>query len=844
MNISRGIKRNVKKVVKKSAPAIDLIFALSPVRKASVKAAHILVNRYGNRNLSNNKTGLLNYIGPWKYMLDSPKTYKLAKRKTYVSGWFVPNNVQKVQLRIKLPNNTYQSLNYGIARSDVASTIRTRTNKSVSDNCGFGKTINVLEDGAYYIEAYIEDKWQKVCRLQLEYEPELSVKDVYNGQLSNNYAEHLTLLEAKKKYFYEKESSNKFIFSEGDPRLVAFYLPQFHPIPENDKWWGKGFTEWTNVSAAQPEFIGHEQPKLPADLGYYDLRYPDSIYKQIKLAKDHGIYGFCFYYYWFSGKKLLDTPTKTYLSHPEWDFNFMICWANENWTRRWDGKDEDVLIKQEHSVDDPIKFIKDVEYILTDPRYIKVDGKPVLLVYRAHDLVNPSQYAKEWREYFIKNYQTDLHLVAVKGFKNINPHRYGFDKALDFVPLNFATIFKTPLPTVQIYDKLLDIRFSGLAYDYRKIVLSLKSRKNINRNSYTTVMPSWDNDARKKGGGTAFFNSNPDIYGEWLNNTIKDRRNELIFINAWNEWAEGAYLEPDMLYGHAFLNRTAEIMASYSSRKNSKEEFPIYGIKRNNDTKLAVMIHLYYSDMWPQFLKKLKIIEKTTKFDLFITIPEKSAMVADVIYRYRPDANVLVVPNRGRDVLPFLHFARRLKAAGYEHILKLHSKKSPHRQDGNDWMADLLNKLVPEKNPCLQEILSLLDQKETALIGPEGHFISLDSYFGSNKDNIAKIIDDIAGEKVTDEILSNVPKYGFFAGTMFWARLDSLSPILDMYYQASDFEFEDGQIDGTFAHAIERAISLIPQLSAKRIYMSGSGEITEVSVSTENFNRYKYATNE
>ena len=151
---------------------------------------------------------------------------------------------------------------------------------------------------------------------------------------------------------------------------------------------------------------------------------------------------------------------------------------------------------------------------------------------------------------------------------------------------------------------------------------------------------------------------------------------------------------------------------------------------------------------------------------------------------------------------------------------------------------------VPEKNPCLQEILSLLDQKETALIGPEGHFISLDSYFGSNKDNIAKIIDDIAGEKVTDEILSNVPKYGFFAGTMFWARLDSLSPILDMYYQASDFEFEDGQIDGTFAHAIERAISLIPQLSAKRIYMSGSGEITEVSVSTENFNRYKYATNE
>lgn len=348
-------------------------------------------------------------------------------------------------------------------------------------------------------------------------------------------------------------------------RLIAFYLPQFHPIPENDRWWGKGFTEWTNVTKAKPLFEGHYQPHLPSDLGFYDLRLPEVREMQAELARNYGIYGFCYYYYWFAGKRLLNRPLDDVLASKKPDFPFCICWANENWTRRWDGQEDEVLIAQDFSDEQNRSFAESVIPILQDERYIRINGKPLLIVYRADIFPNPKNTTEQWREIFRKNGVGEVYLaVALTCFSGLlsgltDPAQLGFDAGVQFAPHEISA------PETQPEQPILS-DFSGKFYDYKVAAINAVATENPQAKVFLSAMPSWDNTARRKNSAHAFLNSNPQDYEFWLRGAIEKTRQrhigdeQLVFINAWNEWAEGAHLEPDQKYGHDFLIATCQAL--------------------------------------------------------------------------------------------------------------------------------------------------------------------------------------------------------------------------------------------------------------------------------------------
>nr|AFU10507.1 glycosyltransferase [Burkholderia thailandensis] len=340
-------------------------------------------------------------------------------------------------------------------------------------------------------------------------------------------------------------------------RAIAYYLPQFHPFPENDEWWGRGFTEWTNVTRAVPQFVGHYQPHLPGELGFYDLRIPAVQQRQVELAKAAGLGGFCFYFYWFGGKRLMEAPIRQYLDHREFDLPFCLCWANENWSRRWDGLDQELLISQRHSPEDDMAFIEHIAQYMRDDRYIRINGRPLLLVYRPNLLPDARATVKRWRDWARANGLGELYLAYTQSFEKADPREYGFDAAIEFPPNNSQPPSKADSVT------LINPEYAGYIMDWTHFLERSRAYPDTEYRLFRGVTPSWDNEARKPGRGAVFVGSTPKLYEEWLLNAATDTvqridnpDERLVFINAWNEWAEGAHLEPDRRYGYAWLQAT------------------------------------------------------------------------------------------------------------------------------------------------------------------------------------------------------------------------------------------------------------------------------------------------
>jgi lipopolysaccharide biosynthesis protein len=363
-------------------------------------------------------------------------------------------------------------------------------------------------------------------------------------------------------------------------KTIAFYLPQYHPIPENDEWWGKGFTEWRNVTQALPQFTGHYQPHLPADLGFYDLRLPEARQAQTDLAKAYGIHGFCYYHYWFNGRRILERPFNEVLSSGKPDFPFCLCWANENWTRSWDGNDREILLEQIYSEEDDRQQMQWLANAFQDPRYIRIDGKPLFMVYRTSKLINPERTAETWRAEAHRLGIGDIFLCKVESFhsEHGDPVAIGFDAAVEFQP-DWSQLGQ-PLQRRRRWELARKLRLAEAAYvennifDYSDLVEKMLAKPSPGYKRFPCVTPSWDNTARRKNGAYILRNATPKAYEHWMRSIlektlIQDTQEKIVFINAWNEWAEGNHLEPCQEWGHAYLEATRRALLDNESTTNS-----------------------------------------------------------------------------------------------------------------------------------------------------------------------------------------------------------------------------------------------------------------------------------
>ena len=612
-------------------------------------------------------------------------------------------------------------------------------------------------------------------------------------------------------YDSEYQGDQDFSIYETDVKALAFFLPQFHTIPENDAWWGKGFTEWSNTQKAVPRFAGHYQPREPHnDIGYYDLSSADTLASQAALAKKHGVHGFCFYYYWFSGKKLLEGPIDLLLQHPEIDIKFCLCWANENWTRAWDGQNKEVLMHQEYSEKDSHQFIDDLSKYLDDPRYIRIDNRPVIIVYNPGQIPQPKKLFTCWRErareigigeILIWTCQTANNTAKMLKIANV------VDAEVEFPPHNMW------YETIGITDLDLGGK-EAFIYNYQLLVQIIKNKANYGTKStplYRCAMMGWDNAARRKNAWTTFYAFSLKSYYEWLTIIVEDTRRKFnpneryVFINAWNEWAEGTCLEPDKKYGYANINTLSKALFSLPFdnplRVINKDSTPL-SKTGNTISRIAIQVHLFYTDVVSELVENLSKIPYS--FDCLITTDKTSKLriIEQYFAENRPQhLNQLIIdmfPNRGRDVGPFLMQTRN-HLTNYDYICHLHTKKTGSSEYGDSWRKYLFRHLLGSEENVRNIIHSFESNSRLGLVFPETYpVLNKQAEWGGNKDGCYEVLRRLG-------LTYTLPEDAVFpVGNMFWVRTSAVRNLIEAKFTVDDFPIESGQTNATLAHFIER----------------------------------------
>lgn len=592
------------------------------------------------------------------------------------------------------------------------------------------------------------------------------------------------------------------------PRVLAFYLPQYHPFPENDQWWGKGFTEWTNVSKATPQFVGHYQPRLPGELGFYDLRVPEVLQAQAALARSAGVDAFCFHYYWFGGKRLLERPLDAFVADPAIDLPFALCWANENWTRRWDGDEQDILMAQDHSPEDDLALLDDLARYMASPRYVRVGGRPLLILYRPDTLPDAAATLERWRDRARERGLGELFILCTNAFGYSAWREAGFDGQVEFPP---HTLKKGEI-TESV--ERLNPDFNGRVYDYDAVVqdriAALESR--TDPRIYPGLMPSWDNEARKPSCGNIFHQATPQRFHDWAGAALDcsvrlapaDER--LVFVNAWNEWGEGAYLEPDRWLGHASAQALRNAVASRAP--TPARDHPAIAVSQRNEKRhdAVMLFHIFYADLIDDLAQRLAPLQ--AEMDVIITFPDQwSEESVEALAAAVPGAVLVPMANRGRDVLPFLTALRIARERGHTVFCKAHTKKSPHRSDGAAWRDRLLDGLMSAERARKALDLFAGDARLGLLAPDSARMLFSDPgvmvHNGEGVDRLSRQLNFRYG-----------PDTAFPAGTMFWGRIAAFEGLAG---HELTFEPELGRVDGTMAHAFERSVGCLAEAAGFRV---------------------------
>lgn len=353
------------------------------------------------------------------------------------------------------------------------------------------------------------------------------------------------------------------------PKLLAFHLPQFHTFPENDEWWGKGFTEWTNVKKAKPLHNTHDQPRKPLNNFYYDLTDPETIKWQMKLAEDYGLYGFCYYHYWFNGKLLLNKPLEIMLKMKK-KINYCFCWANEPWTRAWDGLDKEVLMPQYYGAEE--EWNEHFKYLLPffkDEYYIKNENKPMLVLYRTNNIPNCEKMIAFFEKKCIENGFDGIYIVEEKNSFQHESVCKNSSAILEFEPM-YTTSWICKNKYKALYDRIYVKKYKIInktnldVHKYEHIWKTILNRKRNNeKKTFLGAFIDWDNTPRKADRGTIMYGATPEKFKKFFSKQIKiasESESDYVFINAWNEWGEGTYLEPDQTNEYKYLEVIKETM--------------------------------------------------------------------------------------------------------------------------------------------------------------------------------------------------------------------------------------------------------------------------------------------
>lgn len=587
---------------------------------------------------------------------------------------------------------------------------------------------------------------------------------------------------------------------------IAFYFPQYHPFAENDRFWGRGFTEWTNTTKAQPLFPGHYQPRLPGELGFYDTRIKDVLARQIELAKQYGIYGFCFHHYFFESKPVMRAPFNQMLAHADLDIPFCLHWANEPWTVRWDGlaSESGMLLDQRHSPQDDLAFFDDIAPALTDRRYITIDGRPLLIVYRPGLFPDMGATIERWKMCCARLGLKEPYLAVMQAWFEgaVDPRKYGFDAAIEYPPHNLKLSDASGL--VNLYDRL----FGGNVRDYAEAVEKAVERETPPYTWFRGIIPDWDCTPRRAD-PDLLVNADPKKYRHWLEELCRYSERALpedrqfIFINAWNEWAEGAYLEPDRRYGYGYLDATARALNGYSAEGAAKAP-----------PHILLAAHIFYLDLLDEFLDHFERVP--IGFDLFVTVSTTRTNTIEKRIRARlgdkvGKVTVKHVKNIGRDGAPFVLHALP-ESQKYDLCCWVHSKKSAY--DGNyaGWRGYLLDNLLGSSDSVRAIIAEFTDDSELGMLFPKPFPAVVGKMeWGSNYAMTADLLSRLDVSVADDD-----PPF-FAQGTMFWFRPKALEPILGLGLQLEDFERDSSGalhssgtvFDGTISHALERMLCIV-----------------------------------